>query len=377
VRNPFRIERFGGASPYVWYGMRFGTWARLLASGRFDVTFNCLPNILGISLVASFNSALSLLSEAIYGRRVERTALAPPVFIIGHWRTGTTLLHELLACDPRLMAPTTYQCMFPNTFLLTQALVGRWTRGMLPAKRPFDDMEFGPDRPQEEEFALLNSGAGSPYVTLAFPRHGPAGMRYLDLGELSAAERRAWEAAYLRLLKRYQLGHDRRLVLKSPFHAARIPTLLKLFPDARFVFTVRDPFDIFASHVRTVKVLATNQGLHNPLPADDGWLRDYVLDVFERLFDAYEHDRALIPAGRLVELRFEDLVADPQARLGDLYRRLDLGAFEPAAPAVAAYLDARKDHQRNVNRLGASDRDLVASRWGGYLDRFGYGAAVA
>ncbi len=311
VKNPFRIQRHGGVSPYVWYGMRFGTWANLLASGHFDVTLNCVPRILAVSALTPVNSALGLVSEAIYGRRVAETEIAPPVFIIGHWRTGTTLLHELLDCDPRLVAPTTFQCMFPSTFRLTQGLVDRVTRGRLPATRPFDNMSFGPDRPQEDEFALLNSGAGSPYVTLAFPRHGPAGTRFIDLDELTAAEHARWEETYVTLLRRYQYGHDRRLVLKSPFHAARIPTLLKLFPDARFVFTARNPMDVFVSHARTLKVLASNQGLHNPIPDDDEWVRGYVLDMFERLFETYERDRTLIPAGRLVELRYEDLVADP------------------------------------------------------------------
>ena len=112
--------------------------------------------------------------------------------------------------------------MFPSTFLLTQGLVGRWTKGMLPRTRPFDNMEFGPDRPQEDEFAILNAGAGSPYRTLAFPRHGATGLEYMDLEGLPEEEREDWAATYHRILQRFQFGDDRRLVLKSPVHAARI-----------------------------------------------------------------------------------------------------------------------------------------------------------
>lgn len=377
ISNPFRIERVGGASPYVWYGMRFGTWAKLLASGRFDVTLNCLPRILAVTAVTPLNSVLHQVSQAVYGRRIRETAVTPPVFIIGHWRTGTTLMQELLDCDPRLAAPNTYQCMFPSSFLLTQGLVGRWTRNMLPATRPFDNMTFGPDRPQEEEFALLNSGARTPYATLAFPRHGPANMGYIDFADLSDADRDAWERSYLTLIKRYQFSIDKRLVLKSPYHAARIPTLLKLFPDARFVFTARDPYEIFASHVRTLKVLASNQGLHNPIPADDEWLNAYVLDVFEQLFQTYERDRSLIPAKRLVEMRFEDLVADPLARLRDIYGQLELGDFAPAEPGITAYFDERKGYRRNDNRLKPVDVDLVGERSRPYRERFGYATRAA
>jgi len=377
VKNPFSIERFGDATPYLWNGMTFGGWVRLLTSGRFDITLNCVPRILGVTMMTPLNSGLAALSGAIYRGRIERTEVARPVFVIGHWRTGTTLLHELLACDPRLAAPTTYQCMFPNTFLVTQRFVGPLARAISPPTRPFDDMAFGPERPAEDEFALLNAGIGTPYSSLAFPRHGPAGMGYLDLVDLTPEERRRWEADYLRLIKGFQYGHDRRLVLKSPFHASRIPTLLKLFPDASFIYTARDPFDIYASHTRTIKVLTSNQGLHNPLPAGDDWLRDYVLDIFDQIFEAYERDRALIPPGRLVETCYEDLVADPTGTLRQIYREIDLGPFEPAEPAVTASLEERRGYRRNVNRVNSADRDLIVCRWAGYLERFGYDATVA
>jgi hypothetical protein len=300
----------------------------------------------------------------------------PPIFIIGHWRTGTTLLHELLDCDPRLASPTTFQCMFPDSFLMTETMVSRLTKGAPSKTRSFDNMMLGPDLPQEEEFGLLNSGVGTPYVTLAFPRHEAAGMDYIDLEGLSAAERQRWEEAYLRLVRRFQFGRDRPLVLKSPVHAARIRTLLKLFPDARFIYTARDPLDIWASHARMLKSHASNQGLHNPIPADDGWLRAYMLDMFDRLYEAYDRDRALIPSGHLAELRYEDLVADPKSALRRLYRTLDLGPFEPAESGITAYLEKRRDYQRNVNRVDQEERDLVGRRWARYRERFGYGVAV-
>ena len=377
MQNPFKIHRVGGVSPYVWYGMRFGTWAGMLARGRFDITLNCVPRMLAVTGMTALNSGLGTVSAISHGRRVRETEVRPPVFIIGHWRTGTTMLHELLDCDPRFHAPNTYQCMFPSTFLLTQELVGRWTSGMLPKTRPFDNMEFGPDKPQEDEFALLNSGAGTPYRTLAFPRNGAAGLDYMDISSLPAKEREAWEATYGLILRRFQTGHDRRLVLKSPVHAARIRTLLKLYPDARFIFTARDPFDVFVSHVRTVKVLAANQGLHNPIPDDDGWVKDYVLDVFDKLFETYERDRDLVPPGQLIETRYEDLVSDPQARLESLYQSLDLGDFEPARPGVAAYLEARRNYKRNVNTLAPDDRERVGDRFDRYRERFGYGEVLA
>ena len=83
---------------------------------------------------------------------------APPIFILGHWRTGTTLLHEFMIRDERFGYPTTYECMDPNHFLLTEGLFTRWLNFLVPTHRPMDNMKAGFDRPQEDEFALCMLG---------------------------------------------------------------------------------------------------------------------------------------------------------------------------------------------------------------------------
>ena len=191
---------------------------------------------------------------------------------------------------------------------------------------------------------------------------------------MRAEERNAWEAEFTGLVKRLQFAHGKRLVLKSPLHTARVATLVRLFPNARFIHMSRDPFDIYPSTIHTWKAMGSVQGLHNPLPEDDAWLQEYVLDVFGKLFNAYERDRHLIPEGHLVELRYEDLVANPKGVLRDVYRTLDLGDFSEAEAGIDAYLAPRKDYRRNVHKLSVEERDLIAERWAPYFERFGYGA---
>lgn len=367
------VHRHAGVTPYVWYGMRLGTWLKLLASGRFDVTLNRLPRILGVTLVAPFNSVFALLSEALHGARANRTPVTPPVIILGHWRTGTTLLQELLCCDPAHAFPTVYQCVFANSFLLAAPFAGAISALSPPPKRPFDDMPFGFNYPLEEEWAFANRGMGTPYLTFAFPRHGLQGERYLDLAALADKERAAWEEQFMWLVRRLQLAHGKkRLVLKSPCHTARIPTLLKLFPEARFIHIARNPFEVYLSTINAWRVFASDQGLQNPPSEGDEWPRDLVLEVFERLFSAYERDRHLIPDGHLAEVRYEDLVADPKAVLRGVYERLGLGDFAAAAPGIGAYADQRRDHRRNRFSLSDEDRCTVRTRLASYFRRFGY-----
>ncbi len=350
--------------------MRLGAWARLVASGNLDITLNCVPRIFGAILAASANSRLHLATDVICGNRIDGTEVAPPVFVIGHWRTGTTLLHELLAEDPALAAPSVYQAFFPSAFLAAPWL-GSWLNSFIEPTRPFDNMRFRFDRPQEDEFAIVNLGLGSPYESLAYPRHGPR-YDHIDIASLPRAERERWETGYVRLVRSFQLAlAGKRLVLKSPLHTARIGVLQRLFPDARFIHVSRNPFEVFPSTVNAFRVMGSWQGLHNPGPSEAA-LREMAFSMLERIYAAYDRDRPLARAGSIVEIRYEDLIANPIETLRAVYQALELGGFAQAEPRMRANLEERRTYRRNEFTVTAADRAEIVQRWRPYFRRFGY-----
>jgi len=247
---------------------------------------------------------------------------------------------------------------------------------LLPKKRPQDDVPVGFDRPQEEEFGMMMLGQGTPYLTHAWPRLGPADSEYLDFKGVSEADKKTWADAYMWFYRRLVLKHGGKpLVMKSPANAARLKLLTKLFPDARFIYLARNPLKVFPSTVKLWRALYSTQGLHNP-PYLDPWLDDYVLDMFQRLTESYEEDRHLIPKDRLVELRYEDLVKDPLATMRNLYARLGLGDFAAAEPPMQAYLDAQQEHRVSEYEMPKALRQRIVERLGPFIDRFGYRDAV-
>lgn len=371
-RGPLRRTRYGGWLIYVWLGMQARVWRQLLAKGRYDYTANTFLPIVAVTLWTPMNTLLGWISEAIYRRRAEAVTLdQPPIFVVGHWRSGTTLLHDLLACDTRYGVATTYSCFLPSHFLLTERALGRVLNLLLPKKRPQDDVPVSMQKPQEEEFALLNLGAGTPYSTMAWPRHGPADEAYLDLLSLSEADRQAWIDTFLWFFRRLTLKHGGKpLILKAPTHAARIRTLLRLFPDARFIHLARNPLEVIPSTVRLWRALYSTEGLHNPPRL--GWLDAHVLDTFLRLTDRYDADRGLIPASNLVEIRYEELAADPKRVLRQVYDALNLGEFAAVEPDVDRYLSDRREHKRAEYDLPRSAIGVIAARLSGYIQRFGY-----
>jgi hypothetical protein len=364
--------------------MPLSVWLRLLRRHRFAVSPSRLPRALAMTAIALVNSHFARRQRRRWARRIAETRLpAAPLFILGHWRSGTTLLHELLALDPRFVWPTTYECLAPGHCLITQGWAGRHLARFLPAVRPMDEVRFGFERPQEDEFALLNLGLGSPYETIAFPNRRPAGMDYLDLECVTAAQRAAWQAGFIRFLQQIQLRAERRappdagarrLLLKSPTHTARLSVLRAMFPDAAFVHLVRHPYELFASTRRLWTVLFAREGLQRPrLAAHAGvpGLDEYVFATLDRLYRDFAHHAAALCERQFCEIRYEDLASRPLATLEHLYDRLALGDFSAVRGKMADYF-AGPDHTPNRHRLTEAEKAEIRRRWAPYFERHGY-----
>ena len=223
----------------LWTGTDFFGLLRILHHNRWRVRPAYLPECLIDLVFALSHTGLKGVQSLIFGRRLRQVELEhDPLLIVGHWRTGTTLVHELLALDTQLNYPNTYQCFVPNHFLLSERWVKGWTGFTLPANRPPDQMRMGWDLPQEDEFALCNLGVPSPYATIAFPNHPPQNQEFLELETVSARQRERWKQSLLRFLKQLRYRRPGRIVLKSPTHTFRVPVLLEMFP-ARSSFTWR------------------------------------------------------------------------------------------------------------------------------------------
>ncbi len=366
------VNAYPALSPRFWHGMRTGCWWRLLAKNRFRVHWSRLPIALGVSCFTPLNDALAAAQWLLFNRKIQETQLSrDPVFILGHWRSGTTLLHELLVTDPQFASPNTFQCFAPSHFLLSEFLMVRFGNFLLPKKRPMDEMDAGWQLPQEDEFALMNLGVPTPYLRIAFPRTQPKALEYLDMQPLSQPEKQRWLECfqwYLKVLTyHYQ---NKQLVLKSPPHTGRIAELAKIFPRAKFIHLTRDPRKLFQSTMRLWRSLDQVQALQ--LTPDEATLKAYVAECLTRMYRGFEQGRKAIDPQRIVDVRYETLVADPLGVLRSLYEQLELGDFAEVEPALQKRLAHHHEYRPNQHRMDSGLETEILETWPEYAKKYGY-----
>jgi hypothetical protein len=238
------LKRFG---PGLFAGITLGRWLHILRENHFAVDRPYLGRAAAITMGSITNTLVAAWENAFYGRRIGNSSVAPPLIILGIWRSGTTHLHNLLAQDDRFAYPTTYQTSFPHTFLTTERMSTRLLGFSLPEKRPMDNVKFGFAEPQEDEFALCSMTGRALPMAWAFPRQAGHYGRYLTLRDASADEVAEWKSSLLWLMRKLSFKYGRPLLLKSPGHTCRIKPLLQLFPQAKFVHIHRNPYDVLRS----------------------------------------------------------------------------------------------------------------------------------
>jgi hypothetical protein len=349
--------------------MNLSALMRVLIRNGFQVDYQCYPRLAQLVGMASLNSVWGWFEYALKSGPIEESKLPEaPIFILGHWRSGTTHLHNLLCCDRNFAAPSAYAACFPNHFVFTQS-AGFIFNLFAPRKRPMDNVAFASFTPHEDEFAVAAASTISPYLKALFPLTEDGQTASLDPSELAHENLQEWKKAFRTFLKKVSLTEMGDLVIKAPPHTARIPILLEMFPRAKFIYLYRNPYDVFAS-TRILWERAFGPSALQRAPQER--IDDLILSWYKELISLYERDKILIPKGSLHEMSFEALERDPLEELENLYTALRLPDFTEFQGRVKKYLDSISSYSKNKLELSKDDIRVVNEHWREGFERYGY-----
>lgn len=317
-------------------------------------------------------SLLQPFEDMRYRKLLENKELEmDPVFILGHWRSGTTFMHNVFSCDKHFGYNTTYQTVFPNLMLFGQPFFKKNMSWLMPDKRPTDNMELKVDLPQEEEFALANMMPYSYYNFWFLPKYTREYCdKYLLFNDITEEERAVFKEVFLKLIK-ISLWNTKgsQFLSKNPPHTGRIKTLLEMFPNAKFIYLMRNPYTVFEStrsfFTNTMPPLRLQNIANNEI-------EDNFIEVYRKLFFKYEEEKSLIPQGNLIEVKFEDFEMNAFEMTEQIYRNLSIPGFDSSRSQIEKYVSKKKGYKKNAYKYDERTIRIVEDKWKFALDRWGY-----
>ena len=350
----------------------FRLWAKLALDGGPIDSPRGMLRAACITTLSPLTIPFRLWETWRYSKIVSRSPLQqPPIFIVGHWRTGTTYLHNLLSLDPALAYVPTFQTLAPAACLVGQHTLRPLLAPMVPKKRHMDNMDLSLDLPQEEEVAISHLCPHSFYIGWYFPRRLKELFRRCVLLEgMTDQQLVEWRDAYQQILRKASyMNQGRRLVLKNPANTGRIPALLECFPGAKFIHIHRNPYHVYPS---TLRFHRTTLDLVSLQRIAESEINENVLLFYCEMMTRFIQDRHLIPTHDFAEVSYDELISRPIDTLARLYRELDLSGWDTAYPHIADYLTRKNGYEPNVFTMNDADATLIEKHWKFAIDEWGY-----
>lgn len=353
-------------------GSTFTNLLRLFAQNKFRISIIGMPRALYSLLMSFILSPLNLIEKLRYGEKIKKTKIEkPPIFIIGHWRSGTTYLHNLITQDKQFAFPTTFHTVVPSLFISFEKLIKPIVESSLPPTRPEDNVPLGADLPQEEEYAIGNLCPYSFYNGWCFPKNMEFYYRFVCMEDVPKRAIEEWKRVYLNFLKKVTLlNNGKQLVLKNPANTGRIKILLEMFPSAKFIHIYRNPYHVFLSMKRDIETEMSLYCVQKPREWD--FIEKAMVELYNKMHEKYFREKKLIPAGNLTEVRYENFVENPFDEIKRVYEELNLPRFEQAKENFKKFIAMQSEIKPHKYVIDDKLKKKIYNYFRFTIDKWGY-----
>ncbi len=292
-----------------------------------------------------------------------------PLVIIGHWRSGSTFLHQLIALDDNFIAPTVFQVSLPQGFLVSRKYYKLVMSRMIGKKRPMDNVKLGFDEPQEDEYAVLKMTSSSPLENLIFPKDREYFLsKYSDF---IPTEEDKWRDFLYEFCKKLIIinGGRKKIVFKNPFHSLRIELLCKMFPNIKFIHIYRNPLDVVPSTIRMWSVVGKQNSMKKGFVPPK--VSELAVFMNKYLNKTREYLRGL-PDNKYIELKFEDFENDPVKSIKSVYEHFGFKYSKNLENKMNDYLKELGDYRKNKYCLTDNEKEIIESELRDHMIYYNY-----
>jgi len=353
-------------------GYSFKTLFSLIKSNKIQLRY--FPRLLIITLLNLVNFPFRSYERIFINPKFnDKSIEKDPIFILGHWRSGTTHLHNLLCQDIQMAYVTTYQSVYPDTLFnkIGRFLFLGFSTLLIPGNRKGDNVTLGTSLPQEEEFALGEKTPISFYFFWLFPKNISAYYNnFIRFKNIDFKQIEKWKLNYKLLIKKAIKNTKReRFLSKNPPNTGRIKLLLKMFPNAKFIHIHRNPIEVFVSTQNFYNKMMPPLKLQNI--TQDEINRD-IIKIYKNIMNDFFEQKDLIPSGSFVEVSFEQLEKNPAETLKYIYNSLNIEGFDTAVPNFEKYITSLKSYKKNKHTISPKQLDILIKEWGFTMEKLNY-----
>jgi len=335
------------------------------------VSWKYSPQLLAALISATARLPLSLIEKIVYHNKLKYMEMEPPIFIVGHWRSGTTHICNLLSQSPQFGFVTPVATGIPHDLLLIGRLFKPWLEKSIPPNRLIDRVAVNAHSPQEDEFGLANMVPISFLHGLYFPkRFSENFFKGVFFDHCSEKEIERWKRASNQYLRKVYLDQgQRQLLIRNPVSTSRIPLLRAMWPGAKFIHIYRNPYRVFPSmrnYFQKLLPALSFQDYHHVK------FDDIIFTTYQRMMKTLIADLSQLPEEKFIEIKYEDLEEKPLIELNKVYHRLGLAGFEEAEPFFEKYLDGIRGYTKNQYNQNPDELSLIRSHWQPIIDHYNY-----
>jgi hypothetical protein len=313
---------------------------------------------------------------AIYNQKLtQHKIVKDPVFILGYYRSGTSYLHQCLVQYDSLGYHTNFQMILPEVMLCTE-------KTLLPVFEFVCRLFNLTDSVHRVPLSFRFPGEEDATMTICMDPKGsqwgyffPTMMngqfkKYVLFQDISIHQMEAWKQSFIFLLKKISLANrQKRLVLKSPPNTARIRLILSIFPNAKFIFIHRNPYQVYASNKQFWHVVQQKFALKTVKTVD---INSIILDTYAQIMHRYLQDKDIVPDGQLTEISYENFIQSPIDSLRDAYRVLGLDDFSYCEYKMKSFTALQQKFVPLKHELSETEKRIVSKKLEPYLRHWNY-----
>ncbi len=366
--HPKRKKKHRGLQ---YYFIRDKVWKVLLNENKVDPIYK--HKIRQVNLFKTIIKPFRVLQRLLFDTRINKIDLQTkqPIFIIGHWRSGTTHLHYIFHKDKQFGTLSNYQTFSFTTALLSQRFVKFILSPLMPKERTQDHIKMTVDKPGEEEQPLSVISTRTGIHTWLFNKNKSYFEKYNLFKGINTEEKKGWQEDYTYVLKNIAYANNnKQLLLKNPHNTSRVKELLELFPKSQFLFIHRNPLDVYISMIHLYGKVIETQFLQYITIRER---KELILYYYKETMQKYLKERALIPKENLFEVGFDEFTGNEMAWVEKIYSHLKIDSFETAKPRIQNYLDSVKTYKKNkFRKIDPQMEARIRKEWAFAFEEWGY-----